>query len=149
MWRKLVWKTAWFLREGEGRWKNNPISRWATNYVWEHSRWDVDLDLTPIETLIYYDGPLTFTIKDGYLVHRCDRGDNTDTYLVAKITSEELEALQANKLPLYDVLYRKPLRLATETRYTGEIRVKDVLPEELPTDYFPMKDLCLYPKEDR
>lgn len=70
-------------------------------------------DLRPVDTYLYYDGPMSYSAQhEGRLFycHQCDVCLAYDTFFVREASLEELSALEGNKITMRDfLLAAKPL----------------------------------------
>lgn len=106
---------------------------------------DTELDLTPDEVLLTYDGaPVLFTTpppqKLAICVEETERGLR---YLVVPISNESLERLKSNTLSVRDALHHDPLWVVDPP-----LRAKQVPFALIPEDALPVPGTLLY-REDQ
>ena len=63
--------------------------------------------LVPSEVIYFYDGPILFTMKMGFLdvlVYKVDENDELDLFLLKLISGEEISRLRQGRLSLRGAL---------------------------------------------
>ena len=109
------------------------------------------VNMEPIETLIWYDGPMIYTCKSYsgklMLAYCCDTPEkeiNSYLYLVAPISEENLKKFLDNEIPIYSMLDSNPLFLI-ELDVTNDdtISTRLVSIDDIPTNHLPERNVKL------
>jgi len=103
-------------------------------------------DFKPVETYLYYNGPLAFTIQHNdrtFYVHSSDEEDEYHSSWVREVTPADLALLENNGITV------KQFLLNAETmyliRYYNENKIEAFIvdPKEFSDDHFPTEGVYL------
>ncbi len=106
------------------------------------------MDLTPETVLFAYDGPKTFTCKDGaddlFLAHYCDEDENSVRFLVVAFSELLLERLMNGKINMRDALTRPRAWLFDVDHDAKPVRAWRIDVDELPAGILPEPGVMLW-----
>lgn len=122
------------------------MKRWRN---WMKKMMNFDNEI--VDELVYYDGPLIFTMRDElsdlYYFHECDwnQEEKWTKHLVLKTNSEEIRSLEENKEPLLDfILSHQEIYIYQRHWETNVVEYEKIPVWELPKDYLPVPGTTLY-----
>jgi hypothetical protein len=103
--------------------------------------------LTPIDDLIYFDGPLAFTVRDGdsylRLVWWIDQLDHGTRYLATRITGQRLADLKGNRLTCRAAILANPLVWIIDDMADRSLSAVEIPREDVPEDCLPVVGVML------
>ena len=117
-----------------------------------NGRWtpvDVSMvgDFQPNETLLYYDGPRTFTVKMTHpmtqvdtlwFVHQFDQEEEFWDYFVRPCTQTEVDMLKENKIPVRDFIREGPALYVVRDYGAEKREMYKIDPDDISEDHYPM-----------
>lgn len=114
--------------------------------MWQPIDTSIFGDLKPEETFIYYDGPLSFSIRNKdrwFYIHACDFAEGYQDFFARETTIDELESLKENKIQLYDFLKEAPILYLVRENFGKPLEAWIVNADEFSSDNFPTKGVYL------
>lgn len=92
-------------------------------------------DLKPEKVLIYYDGPLSYTMRGRkrlFYVHWIDENHECTSEIARSINPSQMDDLESNKIDLRSfILEGKPLYLIKRYFHTNKIEAFEINPETI------------------
>jgi hypothetical protein len=104
-------------------------------------------DLTKAGDLIYFDGPFLSLFRnqrgDNYLYYWCDSDQDTNRWLVVRVSDKDLNAYLSKKIPLCNLILERDNPHVLMVDVKDDLTYRDVYlvrPADLPTTYVPSED---------
>ena len=106
-------------------------------------------DPTPVETLVYYDGPILYTARDGRgtlrLWYAADRDETGETLFATPIDDAGLDRLEANLDDIRTAILR-PGMWSVKLARDGTIAAREIDPADVPDGLVARTGIKVRPK---
>lgn len=123
--------------------------------MWKAKGLQLDSDflgsLEPINVLIEYDGPRTFTTKISgsslALAHQCGEDKSQLRFVVVETTADDVERIQKNELDIKSALDQPVVWLADVGKGWEVVRVLQCTLADIPNRFLPKRGVMLAPSD--